>query len=235
MRAVTFDFGQTLAELDTAMLASRLAERGHSVAASALEDARPAMWRRYNEAIRAGLGGHPWVLLMATLLRSAGVEEHAVEPLSEWLFTEQPRRNLWRRPIAGMIERVRSLRARGIPVGVISNSEGRLAGLIAEMGWSHDFDVVADSGALGMEKPDRAIFDWTAEALGVPLAEVVHVGDSWAADYLGARAAGMRAVLFRGRDLMPSGAVLEVDSRGAACESPDELDEVLGAMGLHGG
>ena len=83
----------------------------------------------------------------------------------------------------------------------------------------------------------KVVFDngWTAEALGVPLAEVVHVGDSWAADYLGARAAGMRAVLFRGRDLMPSGAVLEVDSRGAACESPDELDEVLGAMGLHGG
>ena len=58
MRAVTFDFGQTLAELDTAMLASRLAERGVTVAASALQDARPAMWRRYNEAIRAGLGGH---------------------------------------------------------------------------------------------------------------------------------------------------------------------------------
>jgi putative hydrolase of the HAD superfamily len=235
MRAVTFDFGQTLAELDTAMLAARLAERGATVAASSLEAARPAMWRRYNEAIRAGLGGHPWVLLMATLLESAGVEPTAVGPLAEWLFTEQPRRNLWRRPIAGMIERVRALRQRGVPVGVISNSEGGLAGLIAEMGWTQDFDVVADSGALGMEKPDRAIFDWTSKALGVDPEEVVHVGDSWAADYLGARSAGMRAVLFRGRDLMPAGAVLEEDERGAACESPDELDGVLRAMGLRGG
>lgn len=227
VRAVTFDFGQTLAEMDTAMLASRLAERGVSVSADALEQARPAMWRRYNEAIRQGLGGHPWVLLMSTLLRSVGVTDDAVGPLAEWLFTEQPRRNLWRRPIAGMIERVRTLRLRGVPVGVISNSEGALAYLIEEMGWAADFDVVADSGALGMEKPHRAIFDWTAERLGVAPADVVHVGDSWAADYVGAREAGMRAVLFRGRHLMPAGAVLEEDARGTVCESPEALDAIL--------
>lgn len=227
MRAVTFDFGQTLAEMDTAMLARRLAERGVSVTAAALEDARPAMWRRYNEAIREGLGGHPWVLLMTTLLRSVGVAADASVVLSEWLFTEQPRRNLWRRPIDGMIERVRGLRARGVPVGVISNSEGGLAHLIDEMGWTADFDVVADSGALGIEKPDRAIFAWTAARLGVDLGDIVHVGDSWAADYLGGRAAGMRVVLFRGRHLMPAGAELELDARGDACESPEEMDAIL--------
>ncbi len=227
IHAVTFDFGQTLAELDTGMLAARLYERGVTVSIALLEDARPVMWRRYNEAIREGLGGHPWVLLMATLLRSAKVDEAAVLPLAEWLFGEQPRRNLWRRPIAGMIECVRALRARGVPVGVISNSEGGLAQLIAEMGWTEDFDAVADSGALGMEKPDRAIFDWTAARLGVHPHDMVHVGDSWAADYLGARAVGMRAVLFRGRDLMPSGTVLEEDARGAVCESPDGLDAIL--------
>lgn len=234
MPAVTFDFGQTLAELDTVMLAERLAERGVTASVAALEAARPAMWRRYNEAIGEGLGGHPWVLLMATLLRCAGVEESAVGPLAEWLFTEQPRRNLWRRPIVGMIERVRALKARGVPVGVISNSEGALEALIAEMGWTHDFDVVADSGALGMEKPDRAIFDWTVARLGAPMADVVHVGDSWAADYVGARAAGMRAVLFRGRDLMPRGAVWAADDRGAACETPEELDAVLARWGIRG-
>lgn len=236
MRAVTFDFGQTLAEMDTAMLAARLLERGVTVSADALEDARPAMWRRYNEAIREGLGGHPWVLLMSTLLRSVGVPEGSIAPLAAWLFTEQPRRNLWRRPIAGMIERVRALRARGVPVGVISNSEGGLAFLIEEMGWSADFDVVADSGALGMEKPDRAIFDWTAQRLGVAVADMVHVGDSWSADYIGAREAGMRAVLFRGRHLMPTDAVLEEDPRGAACETPEAMDAIftrweVGALG----
>lgn len=229
MRAVTFDFGQTLAELDTTMLATRLRERGVAVDVAALEAARPAMWRRYNEAILAGLGGHPWVLLIATLLRSARVDERIVIPLAEWLFTEQPGRNLWRRPIEGMIDRVRDLRRAGLPVGVISNSEGGLAVLIAEMGWTSDFDVVADSGALGMEKPGREIFDWTLARLGVAARDCVHIGDSWSADYVGARAAGMRAVLFRGRDVMPAGVDLEQDSRGVSCESPTELDVILHA------
>jgi FMN phosphatase YigB (HAD superfamily) len=86
-----------------------------------------------------------------------------------------------------------------LPVGVISNSEGRLAELIAELGWAGDFDVVADSGRLRMEKPELLIFLWTAERLGVPPERIVHVGDSWEADVEGAYSAGMRAVWFRPR------------------------------------
>ena len=58
-RAVSFDFGQTLAALDTAMLAGRLAERGLAVAADALEAATPAAWRAYNAAIVPNASGHP--------------------------------------------------------------------------------------------------------------------------------------------------------------------------------
>ncbi len=227
LRAVTFDFGQTLAELDTAMLAARLAERGVGVDAAALDAARPVMWRRYNAAIREGLGGHPWVLLMATLLGEAGVATERVPELAGWLFTEQPARNLWRRPIDGMIDVVRELRAKGLPVGVVSNSEGGLATLIAEMGWTADFDAVADSGALGMEKPAPEIFAWTAARLGVGLHEIAHVGDSWSADYVGARNAGMRAVLFRGADLVPAGEALVRDDRGATCDTPAGLRAAL--------
>jgi putative hydrolase of the HAD superfamily len=88
-------------------------------------------------------------------------------------------------------------------VGVISNSEGRLAELIAEVGWADDFAVVADSGRLGMEKPDSPIFRWTAERLGVPLDRIAHVGDSWGADVEGARRAGMPAIWFRGLSPRP--------------------------------
>jgi FMN phosphatase YigB (HAD superfamily) len=142
IRAVTFDFGQTLCELDTALLAQRLAERGITVLAERLEAAVPDAWRAYDAAIKAGLGGHPWKTLMTRLLEGAGVGRVTPQPPGgpvdsavDWLWTEQPRRNLWRRPIPGMIELVRELRGAGVPVGVISNSEGRLAELIAEVGW----------------------------------------------------------------------------------------------------
>jgi putative hydrolase of the HAD superfamily len=196
VRAVTFDFGQTLAELDGDMLAQRLRERGVEADPRALDQAVPRGFARYNQAIAAGQGGHPWHLLMATILEEAGVAAAHRAELTEWLWSEQPRRNLWRRPITGMIELCRELHARGVALAVISNSEGKLAELAAELGWAHMFAAIADSGALGIEKPDPRIFRWTAERLGVQAGEMAHIGDSLQADVVGALGAGCRAIWF---------------------------------------
>ena len=190
LRAVSFDFGQTLAELDPAMLARRVAERGVAVAPDRVEAAVPGAWGAYDAAIRGGGGGHPWKILMARLLDLAGVPAGRVADLTDWLWLEQPAQNLWRRPIPGVIDVVRELAGAGVPLALLSNSEGRIAELADELGWLGLFPVVADSGRLGIEKPDRAIFVWTAERLGVGIDEVVHVGDSRAADVDGAIGAG---------------------------------------------
>lgn len=228
--AVSFDFGQTLVELDTELLASRLAERGIAASPERLEAAIDASWRAYNDAIHGGFGGHPWKILMRSLLSMAAVEPSALEEAVDWLWTEQPRKNLWRRRIPGMIELVADLRRAAVPVAVLSNSEGRLAELTDELGWTAHFVAIADSGRLGVEKPGREIFAWTAERLGVPLSRVVHVGDSLAADVDGALAAGMRAVWFKG----DRGRVarLRPAERVVVCDGPDELRRALRAFGL---
>jgi putative hydrolase of the HAD superfamily len=232
-RAVSFDFGQTLAEVDTDMLSRRLAERGVRCAPEALARATTAAWRAYNNAVLAGHGGHPWKVLMRAWLDDAGVTERPGE-LVDWLWDEQPRANLWRKPIAGMIDVARDLRRAGVPVVVVSNSEGKLAELIAEMGWAAEFDVVADSGKLGMEKPGRAIFAWAAAAVDVPLGDIVHIGDAWAADFLGALDAGMRAVLFRGGAFVPPGDARVSGPRAASCDTPEALRAILRGWGLPG-
>jgi FMN hydrolase / 5-amino-6-(5-phospho-D-ribitylamino)uracil phosphatase len=224
--AVTFDFGQTLAELDTSMLSRRLAERGIEVAAARLEACVPEAWSAYDAAIHAGGGGHPWKVLMARLIALAGVHDASAGGAVDWLWTEQPARNLWRRPIAGMIEIAWSLRRAGVPVGVVSNSEGRLAELIAELGWQDALPLCADSGKLGMEKPESPIFLWAAERLGVAPAQIVHVGDSWAADVEGAVRAGMRAVWFRGRSAR------EMPPEVRRAEDAEGVRAALGAWGV---
>lgn len=224
--AVSFDFGQTLADLDAEMLSRRIGERGVLVPAAHLDGAIAAAWRAYNESIKAGLGGHPWKILMSRLLQEAGAPAAHIEPAVDWLWTEQPSRNLWRRPVPGMIELVADLVRAGVPVAVISNSEGRLAELIEELGWTARFVVVADSGKLGLEKPGRAIFDWAAERLNVPTASVVHIGDSYAADVEGALGAGMRAIWFRGSpDLVQS-------DRVKACADAAEVRAALAVWGI---
>src|SRR5690606_32002677 len=123
-----------------------------------LEAALPEAWRAYDAA--CATHSHPWHLLMRTILERGGVQlgTSMRDALVQWLWEEQPRLNLWRKPIAGMIELVRELAASGTTVAVISNSEGRLRQLAEELRWQDDFACIADSGLLGFAKPDPRIF-----------------------------------------------------------------------------
>lgn len=205
MIAVTFDFGQTLAELDLEFLAARLAERGARLSPARAQGESAAAWAAYGAAKRQGLVAHDaWCTFMRTLLERSKVDppERAAE-LAEWLWTEQPARNLWRKPIAGMFELVRELHAAHVPLGVVSNSEGKLSELCTELGLRECFAAFADSGVLGVEKPEPAIFQWAAERLGVPCSALIHVGDAWDADIVGAQRVGARAIWFDPQDDRP--------------------------------
>jgi putative hydrolase of the HAD superfamily len=191
---VTFDAGQTLIELDLDFLASRLAERGIAVDPAPLGAAAPAAWARYDALVARG-ALHPWQDFMTALLEGARVD--GASSLAAWLWSEQPRRNLFRKPIAPMLELARDLAGRGVRVAVLSNSEGRLAELLEEIDIARLFPVIVDSGRVGIEKPDPRIFAHTLAALDAGhAADAIHIGDSWAADVAGARAAGWRAIWY---------------------------------------
>jgi HAD superfamily hydrolase (TIGR01549 family) len=217
---VTFDAGQTLIDLDLDFLARRLSERGVTVETSALAAATPAAWRRYDELVDPA-AGHPWRELVGTLLRGAGLDDRAdLAQLIEWLWTEQPRANLWRAQIPDMVALARELAGCGIRVAVLSNSEGRLAELLAEIGIADAFAAVIDSGRIGIEKPDRRIFDHTLEVLGATRPGI-HIGDSWPADIAGALGAGWRAIWF-GRRASPVD-----DPRVAIARDADDVRAIL--------
>ncbi len=223
---VSFDYGQTLCELDVDLLAARVSERGAELSAELLSRAAPAAWQAYNDAKREGFAGHDaWCSFMERLLAGAGAGS-ASTPLAEWLWSEQPQKNLWRRPIAGMIELVLELRGRGLPLAVVSNSEGRLMQLLREVGIASHFDVVIDSGNLGFEKPDRRMFELAASALGGSASDLIHVGDAWEADVVGALDAGARAVWFA------SSAPRVLPPRVRACQNAAELRRELRAFGV---
>lgn len=201
MSAITFDFGQTLAELDTDMLAARCKERSLHVTAEALQQHVAAGWRAYGDAKRRGAEGQTaWCAFMARLLTlaagSSADDAARVPEVVQWLWRAQPECNLWRKPIPGMFELVEELVGQDLRVGIVSNSEGRLAELVQEMGKHHLFHGIVDSGVLGIEKPNPAIFEHAARQLGVSVDAITHVGDAWEADVRGALAAGCCAIYF---------------------------------------
>lgn len=217
---ITFDAGQTLIDLDVDLLARRLEERGVRVAPAALAAAAPAAWRRYDELVD-GSRGHPWQELMAALLAGAGVPP---EGLVDWLWSEQRRMNLWRRQIPDMVALARELAASGAAVAVLSNSEGTLAELLEEIGLADPFAAIIDSGRVGIEKPDRRIFDHALASTGRPTG--IHIGDSWSADIAGALGAGWRAVWYGRR------ATAVEDPRVAVASSAAEVRAALARWGV---
>lgn len=148
-----------------------------------------------------------------------------------WLWAENPRVNLWRKPISGMVELARELGRRGVTVAVLSNSEGGLAELLADIGIADAFAAIIDSGRVGFEKPDRRIFDYALEAVGAAGAEAIHIGDSWDADIVGARAAGWRAIWYGslafGRRVSPVD-----DPSIAIARDPSEVRAALARWGV---
>ncbi len=232
LRAVSFDFGQTLAELDHEFLAHRLLTFGAELDAEAARAGTVAAWHAYGTGKSLG-HARAWQLMMVELLRAGSV--HKVrgdadpaypEKIASLLWDAQPTQNLWRKPIAGMFELVAELKAHGVAVGIISNSEGRLAELVDELGYSALFPVIVDSGRIGIDKPDRRIFEHAASRLGVPLSELLHVGDAWEADVLGARAAGAEAVWFSPVDARA------LPQKVVACRDASALRATLQAFGL---
>ena len=90
------------------------------------------------------------------------------------------------------IERVR---AKGIKVVLVSNSEGMLAELFTELDIVAHFDLLLDSGIIGLEKPDPRFFQVALDEFDVPADAALHLGDIYSTDIVGARAAKMRAAL----------------------------------------
>lgn len=101
----------------------------------------------------------------------------------------------WRELNNHTVEILRELRARGFRLGVVSNFDSRLHGLLEGFGWRDCFDVVVLSTEAHAAKPDPAIYEEAARRLDVAASAIVHVGDSEKADVEGARAAGFRARL----------------------------------------
>lgn len=89
-----------------------------------------------------------------------------------------------------------NLKAAGLQLGVISNTEdGRLDELLKLLQINEYFDCQIDSQVVGCRKPDATIFHLALESLGIKPQDAVYVGDSYRHDVVGAKAAGLHAIL----------------------------------------
>jgi putative hydrolase of the HAD superfamily len=142
-----------------------------------------------------------WDAYMEAYATEVGVGPERRKQVVAELFVGFNTPGVWSRLVPGSLDALRALAATGLPLAIVSNSDGTLEARLAEEGICQvgpgrgvPMAVVIDSRAVGRAKPDPAIFDIALRATGVAPEAALHVGDAVGADVVGALAAGVRPV-----------------------------------------
>jgi ribulose-1,5-bisphosphate 5-phosphatase len=201
LRAVLFDVDFTIArpgpELGPAGY-RRLGERFGL-------DLDPARYASAREKAVEGIRRHPelehdeeiWVAFTERIIRGMGGDadsayECAIEMTRAWEHAEHF--EIYEDALPVLDE----LRARGLKLGLVSNTGRDLEAFVAHH--RLDVDAVIGSGAFGRTKPHPTIFRAILEELQVEPADASMIGDSPEDDIEGAHAAGIEQAFLLDRD-----------------------------------
>ncbi len=211
LHAVLFDLGDTLVDLGEgrgdyearvvaragrvwdALHAAGLAPRERDAFAQALAHESET---RYQAALAAQRGIDIFDVLAAFLPQWGISNDAATTRLVADAFYQASGPAAGLRP--GAAEMLAELRGRGFHLGVISNTlqpRRYMDASLARRGIAEFFQVTIYSSEERVAKPHPAIFRAALQALGVPAAHAVYVGDRLETDVAGAHGVGMKAVL----------------------------------------
>jgi len=124
-----------------------------------------------------------------------------IESFRESVRREMNEIGFSRSPIPGAAELLDFLKGKGYLLAVISNNDGYTEEKCEEVGIRRYLDFIFDSTKLDMVKPDRRIFKYAAEKMGISPSDAVHIGDMYGTDVMGALNAGSDVIWFNGREM----------------------------------
>lgn len=206
--AVIFDAGETLLHPHPsfpALLTRFIQERDHAVSFEQVIEAEAALarpiaqmfsehklWSTSTETSRAF-----WTALYSRFAAHLGLEDPG---LPQHLF-ERFRLPEHYALFDDALPALEELRERGYRLGIVSNFEAWLEGLVTSLEIMPFLNALVVSGIEGVEKPDPKIFEIALERIGTRPERTVYVGDSPEFDVEPARSLGMHALLIdrRGR------------------------------------
>ena len=199
IRAVFFDAGNTLLRINYAAIARQLALRGIRKSLEAVAHAEYRARVRLDPHLAPGASTESRSVAgyyFRYVLEELGItDEETIRAVAEWRRQYNLPVGLWHLPDPEAETALKLTREAGLAAGVISNSNGSVRSILEETGLAAHLDFILDSAVVGVEKPDPRIFRLGLAEARVEPAEAVYIGDLYSVDVLGARGAGMEAVL----------------------------------------
>lgn len=173
--------------------------------------------RYYSDYLSAEAGGTPTHGRVLEEMRT----QRFVRSLAEFGLTLTPEqaaavqaayldRQFAIRPFDGVRELIGKLKSLGFIVGLITNGPPEHQWRkIRALGMDSLIppELVFISGAVGLTKPDRRLFDHVCDRIGLAPGQCCYVGDSWRNDVVGAAGASWRVLWFNHRQAEPESAL----------------------------
>ncbi|XP_076346883.1 rhythmically expressed gene 2 protein-like isoform X1 [Tachypleus tridentatus] len=150
-----------------------------------------------------------WTNMVGRTFHDAGYDylnQTQLQTLARHLFKAYSTKTCWEIQ-RGTHTLLQNLAKANIQLGIISNFDNRLQGILSEVGLLHNFDFIIDSYSVKVKKPSQKIFDLAlkhVKHLEISPDQAVHIGDDLEDDYLGARNAGWNALLLTKKDNLSS-------------------------------
>jgi len=153
---------------------------------------------RVAELVAAGAGSTEKLKreFYSTLLPELGVSDAQLASAVECALKLAHEEMLWRSADETTASTLARLKARGLKLAVVSNSDGRIDIALEKAGIAHLLDFSIDSFNVGVEKPNARIFRIATDRAGVDPHEAAYVGDLYSVDVVGSRSAGLIPILY---------------------------------------
>jgi HAD superfamily hydrolase (TIGR01509 family) len=198
VETIFLDAGGVLVFPNWKRVAAALATHGVDVDAKTLAGAEPMAKRRLDVQpnIQATSDAQRGWQYFNLVLQEAGLPlSTATDAALADVQAYHDDQNVWEFVPSDVAPTLERLRALGLKLVVVSNANGRLRRLFDRVGLSDRVDVLFDSFEEGVEKPDPRLFQIALERSGSVRETTMHVGDLYHVDVVGARSAGLQAVL----------------------------------------
>jgi len=196
IRAILFDMGGTLVKVESIPETYRRILKAYGIELP-IEKVTMA-WEEANKKLDVKrmpeLGRSFWVEINLLVLKHLGIKCNVL-PLAEAMDREwwdYAKTSLY----PEMLTVLRELKEKQLKIGIITNSfQSDMKKILSKFNLEGFFDIEVSIDSIGKVKPEKEIFLYAVEKLGLQPKGVLYVGDSLEVDYKGAIEAGLNALL----------------------------------------
>lgn len=147
-----------------------------------------------------GIGSRCWwkeVVALTLLDCSPKSDIKQVERIANNLYDYYATPDPWKLVEDDVRQTLQRLRLKGIVLVVTSNFDSRLKSLLTLFNLTDLFSMIILSGEIGFEKPEKSIYQLIVNHFELThSSEILHIGDNYKNDFLGAKNFGCKSLLF---------------------------------------